>query len=94
MKKIIVTMLALLVLLPAFAQTRKVSGVVRDENGDDPAERRRKRKENERKGDIVLDEALRVLADLADLHGAPRSLSGAGGAPAPSADDFLRSLLP
>ncbi len=34
MKKIIVTMLALLVLLPAFAQTRKVSGVVRDENGD------------------------------------------------------------
>lgn len=68
-------------------------GDLRDENGDDPAERRRKRKENERKGDIVLDEALRVLADLADLHGAPPALSS-GGAAAPAPDDFLRSLLP
>ncbi|MBQ3810318.1 MAG: hypothetical protein II839_05810, partial [Kiritimatiellae bacterium] len=68
-------------------------GDLRDESGDDPAERRRKRKENERKGDIVLDEALRVLADLADLHGAPPALSS-GGAPAAAPDDFLRSLLP
>ena len=67
-------------------------GDLRDESGDDPAERRRKRKENARKGDIVLDEALRVLADLADLHGAPPSLSS-GGAPAAAPDDFLRSLL-
>ena len=34
MKKIAVTLLTLLVILPAFAQMRKVSGVVRDENGD------------------------------------------------------------
>lgn len=73
-------------------------GDLRDEDGGaadagTAAERRRKRKENERKGDIVLDEALRVLADLADLHGAPRALS-AGGAPAArSSDDFLRSLI-
>lgn len=62
--------------------------------GDDdtPAERRRKRKEKARQGDIVLDEALRILADLADLHGAPGALTGA--APARAPDDFLRSLLP
>ena len=64
---------------------------LRDGDGDDPAERRRKRRENERKGDIVLDEALRILADLADLHGAPPSLSG--NAPVRTADDFLRSLM-
>lgn len=34
MKKFIVTTLALIALLPAFAQTRKVSGVVRDENSE------------------------------------------------------------
>ncbi len=61
-------------------------------DGDTPAERRRKRKEKARQGDIVLDEALRILADLADLHGAPPGLSGA--ASAQSADDLLRSLLP
>lgn len=33
MKKLILTAVALLALIPAFAQTRKVSGVVRDENG-------------------------------------------------------------
>ena len=34
MRKLILTILALAVLVPAFAQTRKVSGVVRDENGE------------------------------------------------------------
>ena len=34
MKKIIITTLALLALLPAFAQNRKLSGVVRDENSE------------------------------------------------------------
>jgi TonB-linked SusC/RagA family outer membrane protein len=34
MKKLILTVLALIAFLPAFAQTKKVSGVVRDENGD------------------------------------------------------------
>lgn len=62
-----------------------------DEDGDDPAERRRKRREKARKGDIVLDEALRVLADLADLHGAPPALSGGG--PVRTPDEFLRSLM-
>ncbi len=34
MRKFIATILACLVLVPAFAQSRKISGVVRDENGD------------------------------------------------------------
>ena len=34
MKKLILTILALAALIPAFAQTRKVSGVVRDDNGE------------------------------------------------------------
>ena len=34
MRKLILTILALLALVPAFAQTRKVSGVVRDDNGE------------------------------------------------------------
>ncbi|MBR3075742.1 MAG: SusC/RagA family TonB-linked outer membrane protein, partial [Bacteroidales bacterium] len=34
MRKLISTLLALALLVPAFAQTRKVSGVIRDENGD------------------------------------------------------------
>jgi TonB-linked SusC/RagA family outer membrane protein len=34
MKKLFILILSLLTLLPAFAQTRKVSGVVRDENGE------------------------------------------------------------
>ncbi len=34
MRKLILTILALAVLVPAFAQTRKVSGIVRDENGE------------------------------------------------------------
>ncbi|MBP5637037.1 MAG: TonB-dependent receptor plug domain-containing protein, partial [Bacteroidales bacterium] len=34
MKKYIITILALLALVPAFAQTRRVSGVVRDESGE------------------------------------------------------------
>ena len=60
----------------------------------DAAERRRRRKEKARKADIVLDEALRVLADLADLHGAPPALAAGGaGAPVRGTDDFLRSLL-
>ncbi|MBQ9726204.1 MAG: carboxy terminal-processing peptidase [Kiritimatiellae bacterium] len=60
----------------------------------DAAERRRLRKEKARKADIVLDEALRVLADLADLHGAPPALAAGGGAGSVrGADDFLRSLL-
>ena len=61
-------------------------------DGDTPAERRRKRKEKARQGDIVLDEALRILADLADLHGSPANLSGSS--PRRETDEFLRSLLP
>ena len=34
MKKLIITVVAILSLFPALAQTRKISGVVRDENGD------------------------------------------------------------
>ena len=34
MRKIVATLLACLVLLPAFAQSRKIGGTVRDENGD------------------------------------------------------------
>ena len=63
-----------------------------DGAGDTPAERRRKRKEKARQGDIVLDEALRILADLADLHGSPANLSGSS--PRRETDEFLRSLLP
>ena len=33
MKKLITFILALLVIIPAFAQTRSVSGIVRDEKG-------------------------------------------------------------
>lgn len=41
-----------------------------------PSERRNRLKEQRRRNDIVLDEALRILADLIDLHGAPASLDG------------------
>ena len=34
MRKLLLTILALALFLPAFAQNRKISGVVRDENGE------------------------------------------------------------
>ena len=53
-----------------------------DDDDDRDEERRRKRRSASEPRvpgeDPVLDEALAVLVDLADLHGAPRSLSGAG----------------
>ena len=60
---------------------------------DDRRKKRRSASEPRVPGeDHVLDEALAILVDLADLHGAPRALSG-DGAPAPNynfLDGFFR----
>ena len=68
-----------------------------DDGDDRDEDRRRKRRSASEPRvpgeDPVLDEALAVLVDLADLHGAPRSLSG-GGADRPSGGlDFLDSFF-
>ena len=50
-----------------------------DDRDEDRRKKRRSASEPRVPGeDPVLDEALAILVDLADLHGAPRSLSGSG----------------
>jgi carboxyl-terminal processing protease len=68
---------------------------VPDDDGKDEDRRKKRRSASEPRvpgEDPVLDEALAILVDLADLHGAPRSLNGSG-SPSPNynfLDSFFR----
>ena len=64
----------------------------KEDEEESPRSRRRDRSVRRPGEDPVLDEALLVLVDLIDLHGAPASLAP-GGAFEATQEDFLRSFF-
>lgn len=63
-------------LLDAATDTTGTRAEKNKSENETPSERRRRLKEQRRRNDIVLDEALRILADLVDRHGSPSGLDG------------------